>query len=157
MASTLSKTLAINAAFLQEIKEDHHELRERLAEVRAVAQETHPSIDRLTPALVALRDRVSLHFALEEAYGYCEAELAESAPWLTERAMELKSEHIGLFLQLGDQVDFAESLQYHECPRYKIRVLCQDALDFCDQLMTHERQETELILQALDDDLGVGD
>ena len=139
MASTLSTTLAVNAAFLQEIKEDHHELRDRVASVRALATERHPSIDRLTRALVALRDRVSLHFALEEAYGYCEAEIVESAPWLSERAMELKSEHVGLFLRLGEQVDFAESLRYHESPRSLRRKLCLDALDFCDQLEAHER------------------
>ena len=83
MASTLpnSKTLAINAAFLQEIKEDHHELRERLAEVRACRTRIRtPRSTSLTQTLAALRDRVSLHFALEEAYGYCEAELVDSAP-----------------------------------------------------------------------------
>ena len=156
MASTTPTTLTINAAFLQEIKEDHHELRELLDATRKIASDRHPPIDRLTDTLVRLRDRVSLHFALEEAYGYCDAAV-DQAPWMSEKAATLRAQHVDLFLTLGKRVDDAERMRYHESPRRKLGPLRHRVLAFCDELDEHERREVELILAAFDDDVGVGD
>lgn len=156
MASTTPTTLTVNAAFLQEIKEDHHELRELLCEARKIASDRHPSIGQLTDTLTQLRDRVSLHFALEEAYGYCDV-ATDQAPWLSERAATLRAQHVDLFLILEDRVEDAERMRYHEAPRRRLGPLCRKVCEFCDELDEHERRETELILTAFDDDVGVGD
>ena len=152
-----STTLGINAAFLQEIKEDHIELRDLLVAVRTLAAERHPPIDQLTDKLEQLRDRLSFHFALEEAYGYYNAEISDTAPWLAEKASALRAQHVELFLLLDQRVNAAEGVRYHESPRQAIGPLCRDVLDFCQRLEDHEQRENELILEAFDDDVGVGD
>ena len=71
--TTAQRTLTINAAFLQEIKDDNRELKQLLddcAERLAHASTGHVDPKRLVGSLARLRDQVALHFALEEAYGY---------------------------------------------------------------------------------------
>jgi hypothetical protein len=68
---TAERTLTINAAFLQEIKEDNRELRHLLDGCAALLARPDPAgIDpkRLAAMLSKLRDQLAMHFALEEAY-----------------------------------------------------------------------------------------
>ena len=66
--------LAVNAAFLQEIKEDNSFLGELLLSIQTTLASCHTEVN--VPALVELlrrlRDRVGMHFSREEAFGYCE-------------------------------------------------------------------------------------
>ena len=76
-------TVSINPAFLQEIKDDHHELRQLMHHVSAML--SRPSwmrleYDRLVELLTKLRDQLAMHFSLEEAYGYFEDALNIRAP-----------------------------------------------------------------------------
>jgi hypothetical protein len=131
-------SLTINAAFLQEIKEENRELRQLLNHcVTALAAEgrTPAEPKRIVELLVRLRDQLAMHFALEEAYGYFD-DAAHVTPQLTDRALKLRDQHGDLFLQLSGIVDRAEQMLYHEQP---------------------EARETELIVQIVHDETGCGD
>jgi hypothetical protein len=99
---------------------------------------------------------LALHFALEEAYGYFEDPVFV-APRLSERAATLRKDHRRLYLQISDLVDQVERLVYRgRLPAAWFRV--QGRFEqFYEQLQTHEARENELILQAYDEDIGVGD
>jgi iron-sulfur cluster repair protein YtfE (RIC family) len=166
MVDTATTTLAVNAAFLQEIKEDHVELRELLVKVqRALAQSRRRRKPReLVYLFLALQDRLAMHFSLEEAYGYCE-DAIEMAPRLSSQALALRAEHSTLFSSFCHLVEDTEEL-LTPIPKegrslWAKRVSLVDIAAryelFHEALEEHERRENELILAAFDDDLGVGD
>ncbi len=97
-----------------------------------------------------------MHFSLEEAYGYCEVALA-IAPRLSSHAQVLRNEHQSLYLAFTRIVETAEQLVYHERPVHAVDRLTTQFRHFDTRLNEHERQEMELILEAFDDDVGVGD
>ena len=111
MLDTSTKTLGVNGAFLSEIKEDHFELRDLLCKTdRAFEQrQRHRKPRELVYLLLALQDRLALHFSLEEAYGYCEDAL-EVAPRLGSKAAALRAQHQTLFVDFCHLVDDAEQL-----------------------------------------------
>ena len=74
------RTVSINPAFLREIKDDHHELRQLMHHTSAMLDHSGPEeIDypRLVELLTKLRDQLAMHFSLEEAYGYFEDAIVE--------------------------------------------------------------------------------
>jgi hypothetical protein len=150
-----TSTVSINPAFLQEIKEDHQELWQLVAEAELACLAPHPPPRRLAELLNRLRDRLGMHFALEEAFGYFDDPVSV-APRLCQRADQLRAQHSELFLQTCRIVEAVEQLQYHEHSLPLAR-LTADFREFHKALMEHEAQENMLILQAFDDDLGVGD
>ena len=152
-------TVTINAAFLQEIKDDNHELNELLAaaaEKFSLARAARTSPRQLVDLLTRLRDRLATHFSLEEAFGYFE-DAIEVAPRFSRLADELRNEHRTLFLNLCDLVEEAERMLYHEPTAGVARILAARFRDFDQALQDHETRENELILDSLDCDLGVGD
>ncbi len=159
-------TVTVNAAFFQEIKEVNQELydllkrvRERLAEHREKADSSgrHSANGRqLADLLAELRDQLALHFALEEAYGYFEDPVFV-APRLGEQAATLRKDHRRLYLQISDLVDYVERLVFRGRPASAWSQVQGRFEQFHEQLQTHEARENELILQAYDDDIGVGD
>ncbi len=154
-----TRTVTVNAAFLQEIKQVNEELWQRLADVRYACSRPismKQQCRQLVESLFELRDQVALHFALEEAYGYFEDPLYVE-PRLCQRVAGLRDEHRKLFRQLTGIVDRAEQLFYdgqlatlatHVPPRVEA---------FYDQLLRHEDRENELIHEAMNVDIGVGD
>src|SRR5688572_20898719 len=63
--SIVSTTTTINAAFLQEIKEDHRELWQLLAEAEAwCRQHAGHSVRQAVDVFTKLRDQLGMHFAL---------------------------------------------------------------------------------------------
>jgi predicted nuclease with TOPRIM domain len=157
--ATVASTVTVNAAFLQEIKDDNIRLHALLGETRLVAEQLpvlHDDVSRFCDLINELRDQIAMHFALEEAYGYFDDAVCE-APRLSERAGELRAEHGELFVTLCDLVDDAERLRYnHNRKRLRRMVSCR-FVDFHQQLQDHESRENELIFDAFDDDIGVGD
>lgn len=152
-------TVTINAAFLQEIKEDNHELADLLesaADMLSLARVARTPPRRLVELLTRLRDRLATHFALEEAFGYFEDAISV-APRLSRLADELRGEHRTLFLDLCDLVEVAERLLYHETTAGAAKQLAARFREFHCSLQEHESRENELILDSLDCDLGVGD
>ncbi|MEZ6131277.1 MAG: hypothetical protein R3C59_21590 [Planctomycetaceae bacterium] len=67
---TATHTVTVNAAFLQEIKDDDEQLRTLLEQTRQACKSLSYldiSASRLASLLAELRDQLAMHFALEEA------------------------------------------------------------------------------------------
>lgn len=151
-----TRTVAINAAFLQEIKDDHHELRQLMHHTAAMlARPTWMRLeyDRLVDLVTKLRDQLALHFSLEEAFGYFE-DAIETAPRLSKRAEQLREQHGQLYAQFCRLVEQAEVLLYHETPHTRIALMAREYRHFAQTLQEHEAEESKLMLQAFHDDIG---
>jgi hypothetical protein len=151
-------TVTVNAAFLQEIKEVNQELWSLLADLRHRCQRPiAPAQCRLLiDNLCQLRDQLAMHFSLEEAYGYFE-EPVHVAPQLGRQADQLRAEHKDLYLDFCDLVDRAERMFYDEQHAALALWLGPQFLEFDQRLRSHEERENELICEAYDADIGVGD
>ncbi len=154
---TRTGTLTLNAAFLQEIKEDNQYLRALLDRTAAMLS---PQVVRVRPRTLAetlgeLRDQLATHFSLEEFFGYFD-DAMDAAPWLSSQADILRAQHESLFMEICYIVDDAEKLLYGESfPG--LRGIKVSFGDFYKKLQDHEESENELIMQALCQDIGVGD
>ncbi len=155
---TASKTITINAAFLQEIKEDSQALRQLLAAAHELlsAWPLHVARKQLVDLLAELRDQVALHFALEEAYGYFEDAIAAD-PRQSRRATALRSEHCQLFVELCALEDQSERWLYHEASTSVLRQIAVGFQAFHQKFLDHESRENDLILESLADEMGEGD
>jgi len=155
---TTTGTITVNAAFLQEIKEVNHELWDLLAFLRNRCQRpiAPGACRQLIDKLCQLRDQLALHFSLEEAYGYFEDPI-DVAPQLGRAAERLRAEHKQLYLDLCDLVERAERMFYDEQHAALALWLGPEFLDFDCRLRSHEERENELIMDAYDGDIGVGD
>jgi hypothetical protein len=154
-----TRTVTINPAFLQEIKEDNVELRELLAQLASrLLQRRHRVADArlLVDLLGKLRDQLAIHFSLEEAFGYFENAMAV-APRLSRQAEELRSEHDLFFRDICSLCEQAEQLLYHEVSGLVLRQIAARFAAFYDGFQQHENRERELIMAAFDDDIGVCD
>jgi hypothetical protein len=154
-----TRSVSINAAFLQEIKDDHHELRQLMHHTAAMVARPgwmRIEYDRLVELLGKLRDQLAMHFSLEEAYGYFE-DAIDAAPHLSRRAELLRSQHYELYSELCRLVERAEQLLYHETAEAEIGRLADDFRRFSERFQQHELHESDLILEAVDDDIGAGD
>lgn len=159
MASMLTRTVTVNAAFLQEIKDDNrelHELIEQLHQMFAQQHWNHHRVRDLADACDQLRDQLAMHFSLEEAYGYFE-DAVQQAPRLCDKAERLQAEHSTLYIAASNLAEDAEKLLYSEDGAVGIGRLERqfDALYLL--LEDHESREQDLILAAFDEDIGVGD
>jgi hypothetical protein len=146
-----------NAAFLLEIKEDNRRLRELFCEAAELL--LRPSYVRPKEAahvLAALRDQLAMHFALENAYGYL-ADVVDYAPRLCDRAHAMLAEHDTLFVQCAQLVDRAESIVAHETRDSGRRRLAWEFFEFQRKFQDHESRENALIMDAFEEDIGVGD
>ena len=157
--ATMTGLLAVNPAFLLEIKEDNRDLRVLLAQTREclAARNCAEHVRDAYMLLSRLRDQLAMHFALEEAYGYME-DAVNIAPRLSEIAVNLKSEHGAMYLEFCQIVDAAEEFVFIPSdPDSYARVVVSRFEEFCARLSEHEQAEQQLILGAFDDDIGVGD
>jgi len=151
--------ITINAAFLQEIKEDNIDLRRAFSNVAtAFAKLAEESVEHqlIYDAATFLRDQVAMHFALEEFFGYIEVAAME-APRLQNKAEDLHAQHELLYLEICDLVESVEKWLYHEPNADRTAVLQGHFSEFHARFTEHEHQENELIVSAMDDDIGVGD
>ena len=155
----VTKTVTVNAAFLQEIKEVNQDLWRVVADVRRMcdAPETIDSAPRRFFGLVEeLRDHLALHFSLEEAYGYFE-DPVEVAPRLCRLANELRAEHHELYLKVVAFSEKAESLTQPDRVIGAVLAAVKEFKAFDERFKRHEARENELIMQESSYDIGVGD
>ena len=156
---TTSRSLTINAAFLQEVKDDNIHLRELLVAASAVLN-PKSQVDIKPRALAELfqqiRDQLATHFMLEETLGYVDDAIG-AAPRLSQRARELRDEHESLSVEVADLVTAARRLLADRGEKDAVPLLLIRFRDFCQQLKRHEDAENELIMEAIYDELGVGD
>jgi hemerythrin len=156
--ATITGTVSVNAAFLQEIKQENQRLREILAALRqlilkSVERNGHPR--RLVELLDELCDQLALHFSLEESYGYFE-DAIDAAPRMAERAESLRGEHVTLFDTIREIANDAEEAVRGQLP-HVLEFIGERFCDFDAALERHESQENALVFEAFDDDIGVGD
>ncbi len=154
-----TRTVSINPAFLQEIKDDHHELRQLLHHAAAAVNRPvwmRLEFSQLVELLIKLRDQLAMHFSLEEAYGYFEDAITE-APHLSRRAEQLRAQHFELFSEICTLVEQAEQHLYHEPAATALARLADGFRQFSSALQTHEANECQLIVEAHNNDLGAGD
>ncbi len=154
-----SGIIVLNAAFLQEIKEDDVLLRQLLDQARQRFENRrwlNHSLRDTWRMLEALRDQLATHFTLEEACGYLETSL-EEVPELSEQAARLKNEHGPLFQQICDLCEkVAQGVDRRRGPDW-LTPLVDEFWCFWNHLRRHEQQEQALIFQAFQQDTGVGD
>ena len=154
--ASATSTVTVNAAFLQEIKEAHQELWQRLADVRLILMRPVPFTadgKEFVSLLGDLRDQLALHFALEEAYGYFDDPVFV-APQLGRLAESLRAQHCELYLEITQLVEQAERHDYRGQLSSWIVVLAGAFMRFHHRFQIHESRENDLIQQVYDDDLG---
>lgn len=156
-SSNSNQGLAINAAFLKDVKEDNRDLKElldRLTPLTSRAEIASNHWSELAVLMERICDQLAFHFSLEEAYGYFD-EAIEAEPQLSVAAEALKGEHKTLFeaarrLAELPAVDDSNRLETISSWVTKLHL-------FRRSFEYHEEAELKLILEAMDDDLGVGD
>jgi hypothetical protein len=154
--------LAVNAAFLQEIKDDNRFLDELLIATRdalACTAQRHVSIRALVELLRRLRDRLATHFSTEEAFGYCENAVTFPEHW-SARAEELRRQHASLYLEVCDVVESAEKLLYRESigshsQRRSMTAISAAFTEFVSNLSRHDADEYTLVDAILGVEHGV--
>jgi hypothetical protein len=155
---TSTGTVTVNAAFLQEIKEVNQDLWGLLRDLRHRCQRPiAPGQCRLLiDKLGKLRDQLALHFSLEEAYGYFDDPL-DVAPQLCRLAGQLRAEHRELYLDFCDLIERSERMLYDEQHAALALWIGPQFLTLDARLRSHEERENDLIYEAYDGDIGVGD
>jgi len=154
--ATLTKTLVVNPAFLQEIKDSNPDFWSLVCQLRNVSQivdEPTRILRQLTRLLDDLRDQLALQFSLEESYGYIEVPeqvVGHSSRVTIELANQTQSQHSILYLRLSDLAEQAEELQYRGVELQRLRELVASSCQFHADLQEHERLENELIRRSYD-------
>ena len=159
MATTDTKTrrLTVNAAFLKDIKDDNRDLKILLDRIKPLAQHQQTAINHwpeLIELFADLCDQLALHFSLEEAYGYFDDAIV-TAPQLSTNAEYLRGQHAPMFERIRELADAALEISAESSEQ--VSRFLDDFDKFRRVFEKHEEAELKLILDALDDDMGVGD
>ena len=152
-----ARRLTVNAAFLKDIKDDNRDLKillDRIYLLAAYPQTASNHWQELINLFADLRDQLALHFALEEAYGYFD-DAVGTAPRLSVTAECLRGQHPKLFERIRSLADKASEIRVDGSEQI-VRFL-DDFNHFRGEFEKHEEDELKLILDALEDDIGVGD
>ena len=154
-----STIVAVNPAFLQEIKDSNPEFWQTLHQLRQACQcEEEPSqvASNLVRLLDSFRDQIALQFALEESYGYIELNRAEgdlrdgkyrceSVESLGALARDTRSQHCSLYLQVSELAEMGEELQYRGVAARQLHQLVKKTEEFDVRFREHECAEDDLI------------
>ena len=152
-----TKGLAVNAAFLKDIKDDNRHLKELVDRIDPFVSRTEIAANHwpeLIRCFASLRDQLALHFSLEEAYGYFD-EAIDACPELSIQAESLRNEHTKLFESIRIIADAAGEVSGEQ--NEKLEKLLVRYQTFLTMFQKHEELELKLILEAMDDDIGVCD
>ncbi|MFG0286535.1 MAG: hemerythrin domain-containing protein [Rhodopirellula sp. JB044] len=162
-----SRRLTVNAAFLKDIKEDNRDLKILMDRLRVLTQPLEAAANHW-PELIGLfedlRDQLALHFGLEEAYGYFDEAIGPDVE-LSVTADFLRSQHAVLFEEARHLAEAAAAACTGDTPIEGTTPEVTTAQEkilrrfegFVMQFNEHEEAELKLILDALEEDLGVGD
>lgn len=159
MSEQQKRSITINAAFLQELKEVNQELWQLIDSLGNLCSQPlsiRQHCRTLVDLLARLRDYLGMHFALEEAYGYFH-EAIDVEPALERAARRLRSEHSPLYLRCSALADTAENLWRERDDAALTTVLPIGVDEFLRELKRHETGETELIYRQLYESIGVAD
>ena len=150
-----TKTLVVNPAFLQEMKDSNQEVWQTQHAVRQICHsdlQPNDLLKQLVELLDDFRGQIALQFALEEAYGY-QSVRTDSLPHSSRcirLAQTAHNQHCGLYLQLSGLSEQAEELQYRGIEREPLIELIGRVMEFDQALRDHELLEGDLIDQSFD-------
>ena len=145
----------LNLAFFQEIKDEHIELRQLVAQTRNRLSKPDVKPTQVLDWLSDLRDELETYFALEEFYGYFN-QSAVTNPSVNHAAETLQLEHLELFVNLLVLIDSTEQIIYQESNTDLDHV--REGFDkFAVKFEEHERAEMELMMRYCNEEIGVGD
>ncbi len=152
--STISSAtaIAVNPAFLQEIKDSNPDLWMTVENLRRACRfddEAAVVSRRLTRLLDELRDGLALQFSLEESYGYIALPEAKDVQ-LSELCGRVQQQHGMLYLSLSELAEQAEELQYRGVERPQLCNLIEQTKDFDRLFVEHERLEADLIERSFE-------
>lgn len=153
------RRVAVNAAFLEEIKEDNVRLKQILRAVARVLQENwlaNGLAAEFGLLITALRYQLGVHFDLEEVYGYLD-HAVETAPELAGLAESAQAEHWSLRAEINRIDEQAHELLSNGTLESAHLQLVPRLRSFCRRLDRHEHAENELIMRAYAEDVGIGD
>ncbi|TWU06246.1 hemerythrin domain-containing protein [Stieleria varia] len=154
---TATRQVTVNAAFLREIKDDNIQLKALWDKISGMISHQEMAANHwpeLMTLFNELRDQLAIHFSLEEAYGYFD-DAINIAPRLSLTAETLRGQHSVLFGQIRDLADKIAEVD-SEVPEHRERLI-RRFHQFQTAFQSHEESELKLILESLDDDIGVGD
>jgi len=162
-----SRRLTVNAAFLKDIKEDNRDLKILMDRLIGRARPLEAAANHWSELLTLfadLRDQLALHFGLEEAYGYFDEAVGADAE-LSVLANRLRSQHAVLFEEIRHLAEAAADACTGDAPiegaTPEVTTAQEKVLrrfeEFLHQFNEHEEAELKVILDALEQDLGVGD
>ncbi len=152
-----TRRLAVNAAFLKDIKDDNHQLKILIDKIKPMVSHEKIAMNHwqeLIGLFSELRDQLAVHFSLEEAYGYFD-EAIDTSPELSTNAETLRAQHTTLFESLRHIAEAAAEVPSDQEER--IARVVHRYCTFEQQFAAHEEAELRMILEAFDDDIGVGD
>ena len=141
------RTLTINPAFLQEIKDSNLTLWKTVERLNVACREPREPkavLGLLVPLLGELRDALALEFALEESYGYIEVPSA-AAPVNHHLLQDIHSQHCRLFLRITELAERAEEMQFRGMLHDELPALVNEVGAFELEFKDHERMEADLI------------
>ncbi|MEM9588999.1 MAG: hemerythrin domain-containing protein [Planctomycetota bacterium] len=151
------RNLAVNAAFLKDIKDDNRRLKELLDDIQGITNHAQVAANhwqQFVDRLQELCDQLAFHFSLEEAYGYFD-EAVEVQPQQSVLANRLRDEHPKLFAEIRDLADRVGDMD--PTNEEKVTAALDHYATFYRRFSIHEESEVKMILASLDDDIGVGD
>ena len=135
---------------LEEIRQEHDELRDLLGVINKALSGKLESVARVAELLNSLRTHIDHHFAAEEETGFFN-EVTETAPRLSEKVDQLKEEHARLRVAIKALVEYAENsagdADWWTETEKRFR-------EFSKTLMHHESTENSILLDAYDTDIG---
>ncbi len=143
--------VAINAAFLQEVKEAYSAMWESLRQLRESSRMQAPlslDLNKWVSMLSELRSELGSEFNLEETYGYItQAVNPYIGPCVN--PMKTRSQHAGLYIQLRELCEQVEEAQYRGTLMRDFRQYADEYFQFDRALQDHEREEGRLIEHGL--------
>jgi hypothetical protein len=155
MATVFTKsntTTRVNAAFLQEVKDNNVLLWSTLRELRKLpATCVDPIVGsaQFVTWIGRLRELLSLQFSLEDTYGYIEASPAVLQLSAVADAGVARAQHCELYLQIHELCEQAEEAQYRGTISRDLKSFFE-AFELLDEsLQAHEEAEAELIRLGL--------
>ncbi|MGE0607459.1 MAG: hypothetical protein AB7O62_10220 [Pirellulales bacterium] len=130
-------------------------IREEFQIGRAVRLDDRESA-RLLDELAALRDHLGMLFALEESPGLS-PDIEVVAPRLARPMKLLQEEHVSLFRELSQMIDYSERAFSHHVLGDLLDRIERRFEGFQAHFQAHEVRENRLILEAFNDEIGTGD
>jgi len=132
----------------------HDALRNKVRRIHAVLSQAEPDQDDIEQLLREFLNALIVHFSEEEDSEGFFAEITAHAPRLAGQAGKLCIEHKQLLRELDELCRFAEAGSPSMPWWWELRSRCHL---FNSRLMRHEHDETQLLQQAYQDDIGALD